>query len=74
MLRNWMEMRKLFLEYVYDSPSYRYIPIDPIFTRDDYKYDAGNLPHIYMVININVDEFNYEKKRKIGQRTQNISL
>ena len=56
-------MRKLLLEYVYDSPSYRCIPIDPIFIRDDYQYDAGNLPHIYMVINVNVDELNYEKNK-----------
>ena len=34
--RNWMEVRKLFLLCLYDSPSCPYEPVDAMLERDKY--------------------------------------
>ena len=50
MLRNWMEVRKLFLEYMCESSSSPFCPVDSMFARDEYQSDTGNLPHIHMML------------------------
>ena len=50
LLRNWMEVRKLFLEYLCESRSSPFSPVDSMFARDEYQGDTGNLPHIHLMM------------------------
>ena len=65
LLRNWIEVRKLFLEYLYDSPTCPYAPVNAMFARDEYQSDVGNLPHIHMMLSIEIDSLNEDQQRKI---------
>ena len=65
LLCNWMEVRKLFLEYLYDSPTCQYTPVNTIFARDEYQSDVGNLPHIHMMISITIGLLNKDQQRKV---------
>lgn len=47
-----MDVRNLFLEYLYDNPSCPYEPIDAMFAGDKYQSDAGNLHHMHIMISI----------------------
>ena len=49
LLRNWMETRILFLEYLYDSTTSSYAPVDVMWARDEYQDSVGNLPHIHLI-------------------------
>ena len=57
-LRNWMEVRKIFVNYLYMSSSSPYHPSDAIFARDEYQSDAGNLPHVHMMISMDIKSMN----------------
>ena len=65
LLRNWMEVRKLLINYLYDSPSSPYEPVEIIFSRDEYQGEVGNLSHIHMMISMNMDELNEHQQGKI---------
>ena len=60
-----MEVRKLFLEYLYNSPSCPYAPVDDICVRDKYQSDSGDLPHIHLVIYIILEQLNSKKAEKL---------
>ena len=53
LLCNWMEVRKIFIKYLYTSSTSPYHPSDALFSRDEYQSDAGNLPHMHMMISLN---------------------
>ena len=57
-LRNWMETRTLFLQYILISKSSCFKSVADIFARDEYQKDVGNLPHIHAMIRLNWDEIN----------------
>ena len=50
LLRNWMEIRKLFLEYLIESPTCPFSPVSSMFARDEYQGDTGNLSHIHLML------------------------
>ena len=53
MLRNWLEVRKILLEYLITTEESYFGTVIRIFARDEYQ-DAlksfGNLPHIHMLL------------------------
>lgn len=63
LLRNWMEVRKILIDYLYDSPLSPYAPVQAIFARDEYQGDAGNLPHIHMMLSMHMDSLSEERKK-----------
>ena len=65
LLRNWMEVRKLFLEYLYDSPTCPYAPVNAMFARDEYQSDVGNLPHIHMMLSMDFEHLSDDQRKKI---------
>ena len=64
LLRNWIEVRKLFVEYLYDSPTCPYTHVNAMFTRDKYQSDVGNLLHIHMMISINLEQLSDDQREK----------
>ena len=52
LLQNWMEVRNIFIKYLYTSTSSPYHPPEAIFSHDEYQSDAGNLPHMHMMISL----------------------
>ena len=53
LLRNWMEVRKIFLHFIFESEDSPYHPTDAMFSRDEYQSDVGNLPHMHMMVSVN---------------------
>ena len=51
--RNWMEVRQLLLQYIYESI---FFSCKIIFARDEYQDSVGNLLHIYTLIGMNRDQ------------------
>ena len=60
-----METRILFLEYLYDSPTSPYAPVDAMWTRDEYQDSVGNLPHIHLIKCIDEKAMSHEQKAKM---------
>ena len=58
-------MKKLFISYLYSSPSSPYFPVNSIFVRDEYKSDSENLFHIHLMLEILMDFLNESQKKKI---------
>ena len=52
LLRNWLETRKLFLNYLLRSTSSAFKSVGDIFARDEYQMDQGNLPHIHALLKL----------------------
>ena len=59
-LRNWMETRALFLQYLLKSESSCFQSVSDIFARDEYQYFVGNLPHIHLMLRLNRDKIQSE--------------
>lgn len=53
LVRNWMEVRKLLIEYLMKSDE---LPLGSrvlkIFARDEYQGEAGNLSHVHMLVSL----------------------
>ena len=62
LLRNWMEARLLFLEYLYDSVPSHYSPVEAMWARDKYQDSVGNLPHIHLIKCIDEKAMSHEQK------------
>ena len=69
-LRNWMEVRQLLLQYIYKSIYSPFCPCKTIFARDEYQDFVGNLPHIYALIRMNRDQMTQAQKAKIDKLIQ----
>ena len=54
LLRNCMETRMLFLEYLYDNSISPYAQVDAMQTRDEYQDFVISLPHIHLIKYIDV--------------------
>lgn len=65
LLRDWMETRKLFLEYLYDYPTPPYAPVDAMWARDEYQDSVGNLHYIHLIKYINQKAMSHEQKAKM---------
>lgn len=52
LLQNWMEVRLIFITYLYTSTSSPYHPSEAIFSCDEYQADVGNLPYMHMMISL----------------------
>ena len=65
LLRNWMEVRKVFINYLFKSETSPYTPSDAIFARDEYQGDVGNLPHMHMLIAMKDSEMSVEQKENM---------
>ena len=65
LLHNWMETRILFLEYLYDSPTSPYAPVDAIWARDKYQDLVGNLPYIHLIKCIGEKAMSHKQKAKM---------
>ena len=63
-LRNWMEVRRIFILYLYTSPTSPYHPSDAIFSRDEYQADVGNLPHMHLMISLDIESMTSEQIEK----------
>ena len=59
-----MEVRRLFILYLYTSPSSPYNPADAILSRDEYQSDVGNLPHMHLMIALDIESMDSEQKEK----------
>ena len=57
-LRNWMEVREIFLNHLYTSSSSPYFPVREFFSRTEYQSDVGNLPHMHMMVCMNTSGIN----------------
>ena len=66
-LRCWMEVRKIFILYLYTSSTSPYHPSEAIFSRDEYQSDTGNLPHIHLMISLDVESMSVEQKNKMSE-------
>jgi len=74
LLRNWMEVRKLFISYLCTSSDSPYHPCDAIFSRDEYQSEVGNLPHMHMMVSVkkdnlsqsDIDKFNDLVRASVG--------
>ena len=64
-LRNWMEVRKIFLNYLFASEDSPYHPTDAMFSRDEYQSDVGNLPHMHMMVAVNTMDMTECQKEKV---------
>ena len=64
-LQNYMETRKIFVDYLYSSKKSPFYPVCSIFVRDEYQADKGNLPHMHMMIEVFMDKLNDEQKLMI---------
>ena len=62
LLRNWQEVSKLFVEYLYKSPTSPFKRVGGIFVRYEYQKDAGNLSHIHLILQVLWDELTDEEK------------
>ena len=65
LLRNWMEVRKIFIKYLYTSSSSPYNPSDAIFSRDEYQSDVGNLPHMHMMVSMDTLGMSDDQMQKV---------
>ena len=65
LLRQWIEVKKAFISYLYSSPLSPYSPVDSIFVRDEYQTDQGNLFHINLMLEIKMSELDEIQKKKI---------
>ena len=73
-LRNWMEVRKLFISYLYTSSTSPYHPADAIFSRDEYQSDVGNLPHMHMLISMDTLNMSDKKVEKLMSWLEHLWL
>ena len=58
MFRTWEEASKLFLEYLYKSPSSPFINVLAYLFRKEYQHDKGNLSHTHGMIAIRWSDLN----------------
>ena len=63
--RNWMEIKKLFLLYIYNSSSSPYFMSNCIFARNEYQPNTGNLSHIHLIL-VNNKKLTQEQKQDWG--------
>ena len=63
-LRVWMEIRKIFIDYLCNSTDSPFYPVDAIFSIDEYQDDFCNLPHIHMMISMKSDVMTGSQKEK----------
>ena len=63
--RNWVEVKMIFIKYLFTSESSPYTPSDAIFSRDEYQGDVGNLPHMHMLIAVKHSELSEEQMEKM---------
>ena len=66
-LRNWMEVRTIFINYLCNSPTSPYHPIRSIFSRDEFQGDVGNLPHIHMMAEMDLKRLNEVQKENLEE-------
>ena len=64
-LRNWLEVRKLFVDWLIGSEDSPYAPVDAVFVRDEFQDKRGNLPHIHMLISIDFDKVTEAQQDRI---------
>ena len=64
LLHNQMEVRKLFLEYIYNTPGCLFTHTHAMFARGKHQLEVGNLPHIHTMICIKLKELNEEQRKK----------
>ena len=64
-LRNWMEVRELFLDYLLQSKSSPLHNVSDLFARDEYQSDSGNLPHIHSMCKIDWDKLTNAQKSEL---------
>ena len=49
-----MEVRSLFIDYLIGSDESPYAPVDAVFVRDEFQDLMGNLPHIHMLLSLDL--------------------
>ena len=67
LLHQWLEVKKLFINYLYSSPSSPYCPVDSIFVRDEFQSEQGNLFHIHLMLSIKMDLLDDVQREKIQE-------
>lgn len=65
-VRNWMEIRKILIQYILHSNE---LPlgskVNRIFVRDEYQGDAGNLAHLHLIVSLAQKYSTDEGKRAV---------
>ena len=56
LLRNWMEVRKVFFEYILRTKEGPFKHVISIFARDEYQPEKGNLSHNHSIIEMKVND------------------
>ena len=56
LLRNWVEVRTLFLLHLKQKFSLLGAPTVALFSRDEYQKDKGNLLHKHLVVSIDIGQ------------------
>ena len=64
-LRNWMEVRLLFVDYLVGSDESPYAPVDAVFVRDEFQDLMGNLPHIHMLLSLDLKNATVDQQARI---------
>ena len=62
LLRNWMEVWLLFLDYLLKSKGSPLKNMNELFARDEYQGEAETLPHIHAIISLDWENINNKHK------------
>ncbi len=76
LLRNWLEVRRLFIKHLLEKCSFIKCVGRSIFARDEYQGNAGNLPHNHMVFEGNRSQMSEDDHRFFEEliRTSAVDL
>ena len=61
-LRNWMETKKIIIDYICKCPTSPFHPMRSMFARDEYQNTIGNLSHIHMMVEMDVESMSEKQK------------
>ena len=62
LLRNWMETKKNIIDYICKCPTSPFYPMRSMFVRDEYQNIIGNLSHIHMMVEMDVESMSEKQK------------
>ena len=61
-LRNWMEAKKIITDYICKCPTSPFHPMRSMFARDEYQNTIGNLSHIHMMVEMDIESMSGKQK------------
>jgi hypothetical protein len=73
MQRNWLQVRKLLMDYLRNSPEKAAGTIDCMFWRDEYQENEGNLPHVHALLRVLYDKDNPFEVEEFNNRIRGFT-